>query len=227
MSKTLSVIINGLLLFLLFTASAVTILSGKKRVAALIIYLDPGHGGMDGGAVAADGTMEKDIVLNVCYHVRTYLENAGFGVIMTRSGDYDLAPLGSKNKKRDDIYKRCDLINNSDCTLYLSIHANKFFDSRVYGAQVFFRKNDVEGKRLAECIQSMIRETLLNTKRAAKSIAGKYLIDHVIKTGCLVEIGFLSNGTELELLKDSAYQEKMALAIFSGVISFLGYEEKT
>ncbi|HHZ17950.1 MAG TPA: N-acetylmuramoyl-L-alanine amidase CwlD [Acholeplasmataceae bacterium] len=220
MKRTATTIINLVFLLVLCLTSAGTIIASKRLAAPALIYLDPGHGGADGGAVGADGTAEKDIVLNVCWSLRAYLENAGFRVKMTRTGDYDLAPANSHNRKRDDIHRRCDLIDASDCLFYLSIHANKFFAPSVRGAQVFYNKNRSEAKELAEAIQEALGAILKNTRRFAKPIGGKYLIDNVKKTGCLVEIGFLSNPEEIGLLKDAAYQERMAYAIFTGIMTY-------
>ena len=225
MNRTATNIINLVFILILFLTSAGTIIANKRLTAPALIYLDPGHGGSDGGAVGADGTAEKDIVLNVCLCLKTYLENAGFQVKMTRAGDYDLAPGSSKNRKRDDIHRRCRMINASDCLLYLSVHANKFSDKRIRGAQVFYNKNQPGSKVLSEAIQEAIGGILQNTRRFAKPINGKYLIENAEKTGCLVEIGFLSNPEELNLLKDAVYQDRMAYAIFTGILMFLENNE--
>src|SRR4051812_23726097 len=66
-------------------------LSGK------VIVLDPGHGGMDGGAVGSDGVLEKDISLDISLKLRDYLQEAGALVIMTRERDKD---LGNKDTER-------------------------------------------------------------------------------------------------------------------------------
>jgi N-acetylmuramoyl-L-alanine amidase len=117
------------------------------------------------------------------------------------------------------------MINASDCLLYLSVHANKFSDKRIRGAQVFYNKNQPGSKVLSEAIQEAICGILQNTRRFAKPINGKYLIENAEKTGCLVEIGFLSNPEELNLLKDAVYQDRMAYAIFTGILMFLENNE--
>lgn len=117
------------------------------------------------------------------------------------------------------------MINASDCLLYLSVHANKFSDKRIRGAQVFYNKNQPGSKVLSEAIQEAIGGILQNTRRFAKPINGKYLIENAEKIGCLVEIGFLSNPEELNLLKDAVYQDRMAYAIFTGILMFLENNE--
>lgn len=193
-----------------------SITSGRK-----LIYIDPGHGGPDGGAVGIDGLFEKEIVLNVSKKLSDFLSKAGYRVLLTRNGDYDLAPDSSRNRKRDDIHKRVRLISSSDAILYVSVHANKFGSPNVYGAQVFYKENDPVSQALSEEIQDAIRSVLQNTKRLAKPIAGKYLVDNCTKTGCIVEIGFLSNPKDAAFLQSDIYQEKMAFAIYLGICSFL------
>lgn len=185
------------------------------------IYLDPGHGGKDGGA-ENDKVYEKNINLMICYYLKSYLENSGYNVKMTRYGDYDLASYNSKNRKTEDIKKRVDLINQEDIILYVSIHCNKYSNSKIYGAQTFYNCENKQNKDLAEKIQNRIKSLLNNTKREAKSITDKYLLDNVKTTGCLVEVGFLSNDVEVELLSKSEYQKQMAYCIYLGIIEYLG-----
>ncbi|NLD27065.1 MAG: N-acetylmuramoyl-L-alanine amidase CwlD [Acholeplasmataceae bacterium] len=215
-------IFNILILLILFVTSVGTVVVSKNITKQQkTIYIDPGHGGPDGGAVGLDRVYEKDIVLSVSKKLAFYLGQAGYNVQLTRNGDYDLAGEDSVNRKRDDIYKRVDMINASDCLLYVSIHANIFSSPRVYGAQVFYKTGSQAGEILASEIQEAIKSLLQNTERVAKSITDKYLIDNVQKTGCLVEIGFLSNPEEVRLLQEEFYQEKMAYAIYLGIASYL------
>ena len=185
------------------------------------IYLDPGHGGKDGGA-DNDKVYEKNINLMICYYLKSYLENSGYNVKMTRYGDYDLASYNSKNRKTEDIKKRVDLINQEDIILYVSIHCNKYSNSKIYGAQTFYNCEKKQNKDLAEKIQNRIKSLLNNTKREAKSITDKYLLDNVKTTGCLVEVCFLRNVVVVELLSKSEYQKQMAYCIYLGIIEYLG-----
>lgn len=213
--------INALFLLILLIASTCSIIIANSIEIDNLIYLDPGHGGPDGGAEGINDVFEKDIVLKVCIKLKEYLNRAGYNVILTRQGDYDLAPDDSKNRKRDDIHERVKRINESKCLLYVSIHANIYSSPKIYGAQVFYNKNNEKSKLLAEEIQETITVILQNTTRKAKSINDKYLIENSDPIGCLVEIGFLSNPNEVILLQDEYYQEKMAYAIYLGICSFL------
>lgn len=185
------------------------------------IYIDPGHGGIDGGGMSDTGIYEKNINLSISYYLKTYLENCGYNVLLTRCQDYDLASRNSKNRKTEDITKRVQKINETNTILYISIHCNIFGDNTIHGAQTFYKQTE-ENKLLAQAIQHKMKTILKNTTREAKSIEGKYLVDNVTKVGCLVEVGFLSNKEELNLLVDESYQEKVAYCIFIGIIEYLG-----
>lgn len=200
-------------------------LSGK------IIYLDPGHGGADGGADSGEGNakvLEKDIALNVTMMLRDYFQEQGALVILTREGDHDLAPEGMKGysrRKTEDLKKRLDLINSSDADLYLSIHLNAIPSSRWSGAQTFYNPKFKENKEVATSIQSELIRNLENTKREAKGIQNVYLVKYINKPGALVEIGFLSNPGEKANLMTEKYQQKVAASIYEGVLKY--YDEKT
>ena len=198
------------------------IVSGK----VITVYIDPGHGGSDGGAIGADGTYEKDIVLSTSLILADLFTSNGINVIMTRTEDVDLAPESSKNRKRDDIHERVRLINKSEADVYLSIHANTFPNSYYWGAQTFFKRNESRSRELAVLIQDSLIVNLLNTYRVAKHINDIYIVDHVTIPGVLVEIGFLSNRSDLELLKTKYYQQKIALAIYIGVCEYLEKYQK-
>lgn len=190
-------------------------LSGK------VIVLDPGHGGPDGGA-AIGGVLEKDISLSVSNMVRDYLQEQGALVLMTREKDSDLAGdvQGYRARKREDLMQRVKLINDSQADMYLSIHLNAFPSANSRGAQTFYTLRYKENKELAQFIQAELRDNLENTKREAKAIDHVYVMKYAEKPGALVEIGFLSNAQERELLVDATYQNKIAVSVYEGIMRY-------
>lgn len=192
-----------------------------------IIYLDPGHGGPDGGAENGNA-VEKDIVLEVALKLRDYLQAQGALVLMTREEDKDLADpdiRGLSRRKTADLKKRLKLINESDADLFISIHLNAIPSSRWRGAQTFYSPHLVENKRAAKFIQEELIASLENTDREAKVIQSVYIIKNANKPGALVEIGFLSNPTERELLMQDDYQEKVSIAIYRGIMRYFTNEK--
>lgn len=195
----------------------VSFLSIEKEINN-VIYIDPGHGGIDGGCEGIDGTKEKDLNLQIAYRLRDILESFGFVVKLTRSGDYDLATNDS-NRKREDIEKRCSLIDGS--LLYISIHINEYPDKSVRGAQVFYSTKNEKNKILANLIQERLCKELKNTNRTELEVNSKFLLNNISSVGCLVEVGFMSNSIELSLLKSEEYQEKICYSITMGIVDYL------
>lgn len=202
----------------------------SKNVSPLVgqvVVLDPGHGGPDGGAVGKDGTQEKDITLMITEMTRDYLEQAGATVYLTRESDADLAAhdlKGLAKRKSADIRNRLKFIEEKSADFFLTIHLNSLSTSRWSGAQTFYTGNFPENKHLAEMIQAEIIRNLENTTRVPLEINGIYLLNHAVVPGALVEVGFISNEAELELLKDVDYQQEMAASIYQGVLNYLTTE---
>ncbi|PEA54619.1 N-acetylmuramoyl-L-alanine amidase CwlD [Bacillus pseudomycoides] len=192
-------------------------LSGK------IIVLDAGHGGPDGGAVGGDDIVEKDITLEITKKVRDYLQEQGALVILTRNGDYDLADKSTKGysrRKAEDLKKRVEIINKPDVDFFVSVHLNALPSGSSKGAQTFYYRSLVENERAAKFIQAELRTSLENTNRSAKTISRVYLLKHAKTPGALVEAGFLSNVNERYLLNSEKYQQKVAAAIYRGVLRY-------
>jgi len=187
-----------------------------------VIVLDAGHGGPDGGASGGD-VIEKVVALSITNKLRDYLQGQGATVIMTRDGDYDLAEDGMKGysrRKSVDLRKRVEIINGSNADLYISIHLNSLPRTSSKGAQTFFYGSLIENERFAKYVQAELRESLNNTHRLAKIINHVYLMKYSKVPGALVEVGFLSNYEETQQLRDEEYQDKLAAAIYRGVIRY-------
>ena len=182
------------------------------------IYLDPGHGGLDPGATYA-GVKEEDINLSIAFKLKEKLENSGAVVYLTRDGDYDLAPKGSKERKRADLYRRSVLINNSGCDMYLSLHLNATTSTSWYGAQVFYDDINKNNVKLAETMQKQLRKDL-KTTRKYNEVTDGYLYKRVKIPGVLIEMGFLSNSYERSKLKTDKYQKLIADSIAKGVNNY-------
>ncbi|WP_445613349.1 N-acetylmuramoyl-L-alanine amidase CwlD [Geobacillus sp. YF-1] len=191
-----------------------------------IIVLDPGHGGPDGGAVGGE-VLEKEIALSVAKKLRDYLQQQGALVLMTRETDRDLASpstRGYSRRKTEDLRERTALINQAEADLFISIHLNAIPSPRWRGAQTFYYGSLIENKRLAKFIQAELRRNLENTDRSAKMIDTVYLLKHAKIPGALVEVGFLSNPDERELLASDHYQTKLAASIYKGVLRYFSNE---
>ena len=193
------------------------------------IEVDPGHGGIDGGASMGE-VVEKDITLALGKELEKELERLGAQVVMTRShADDAVAEHNPKAtfptiraRKLADLKLREEMIVNSDADLFISVHVNSIPDARWRGAQVFYHKDGHEGgAAVAKAIQGAIREHIGNTEREALAIKQVYLLKKATVPAVLVETGFLSNPEELKLLTSKEYQEQMAEAIADGIEEYV------
>ena len=183
------------------------------------ILVDPGHGGFDAGA-SKDNVLEKDLNLNVALKLKDKIRERGGNVLMTRDTDVSTADENRKDgstKKASDLKKRKEMIKDSD--IAVSIHMNKFEQSKYWGAQVFYADRSEESKALGETIQESLKQYLSdgNQRVAKKSDGSIFLLKNADKPVVIVECGFLSNPDELERLKDDAYQNKIAEGICIGI----------
>lgn len=184
------------------------------------IVIDPGHGGIDGGKQAGDGTLEKDINLSISLKLKEKLEKKGIHVVMTREKDCGLYAETDRNKKVADLQQRCKIMNDSHADYAVSIHQNSYSTAGVKGAQVFYYAKSEDAKNLAETLQEELADRLdKNNKRKAKENKSYYILLHTDCPSVIVECGFLSNPEEAELLKSDRYQEEIAEAVCKGIIS--------
>lgn len=209
---------------LLAAAGAERAVSAGGEGSGVRICLDPGHGGEDGGAVSVTGVQESAINLQLALRLRDLMTFCGQRVFMTREGDYalygdDCATIAQK--KASDLRSRAALVSDCPGAILLSIHQNHYSDGRYRGAQVFF--NGAAGSEdLARSIQDALRIALdPDNHREIKKADGVYLLSHIDNTAVLVECGFLSNGAEEILLRDSEYQKKISCAISAGLLNYL------
>lgn len=184
-------------------------------VSKKVIFIDAGHGEWDPGKVAKDGTLEKDINLQISKYLQGYLEQSGGFVLTTRVEDKALS-----NKKREDLKERKNIANNENVDLLVSIHQNSFPKENVKGAQVFYYSGSEESKRLAECVQNRLKEIDSTNNRVAKENKDYYLLKQTSMPSIIVECGFLSNQEEKNKLNSKQYQEKLAWAIYMGILDY-------
>lgn len=225
MKKSILLMIFILVLFLSF----IPVIMGEYRSniggeseQQLTIILDAGHGGKDGGASSASGIVEKDIVLAVTKKVEDYLKLQGFNVVLTRDGDYDLAATDAKKRKQQDLNKRVQIMNENSNAIAISIHANAIANSKWTGAQTFYDPKKVENKKLATAIMTSMKSNLEGTTtREPKSISSLFILKNSNVPSTLVEIGFLSNPSEAELLNTESYQDQVAYSIYEGILYYI------
>ncbi len=189
-----------------------------------VIIIDAGHGGEDGGAIADDGTLEKNLNLDISLKLNHIMSVFGYKTRQIRTIDTDLHETGDtiRQRKISDIRNRFAIMNEYEKCVYVSIHQNKFSDEKITGAQTFYSPNNEESKILAQFIQKSIAEQLQpnNDRVIKKSGTDIFLLYNATRPTTMVECGFISNKNELFNLKSTNYQTKMALSVAIGIINY-------
>ena len=180
-----------------------------------IVVIDPGHGGADPGKVGVNGTLEKDVNLQIGRKVKQKLEERGFAAVMTREDD------GITEGKLADMKKRVSFIEDNKPVFVVSIHQNSYTEQSVRGAQVFYYTDSEEGKTAAEIVQQELWTLDPEYKREIKANSNFYLLKKTSVPTIIVECGFLSNPEEEKNLILNEYQEEIATAICTGIIKYL------
>lgn len=189
------------------------------------VIIDAGHGGFDGGAVAADGTVEKEINLNISLMLQRILLINGYEVIMTRTSDSATDDVETKaigTRKKSDLKNRLELMEDYPHAVFVSIHLNKFTTSAASGAQVFYTPNYKEAAVLGKLIQDSLiaRVQPENTRVIKQGTDSTYLLKNAKIPAVIVECGFLSNSRDLQKLKNTEYQSQLSFAVAAGIMDF-------
>ena len=187
------------------------------------IIIDAGHGGEDGGATSCTGKLESVYNLEIARKLNDLMHLLGLHTKMVRTSDTSVYTQGNSiaEKKVSDLNYRVKLVNETENAILVSIHQNTFPDGQYRGAQVFYAPKG-EGKDLAEQLQTALVQTLNpGSNRRSKRADGVYLMEHIQKTGVLVECGFLSNAEEEANLRSEDYQKKLVCVIAATVFNFL------
>lgn len=201
--------------------------SGEKADGSVAVFnensprilIDPGHGGMDGGAIAADGTLEKHINLAIGTDLYDLFMLWGYSVQSTRLSDVSIHSadaVGTRQIKVSDMRNRLQLYESSD--IVISLHQNHFSAEKYNGTQVFYSTNSPLSQELAGAVRECVITNLQphNTRELKRATDGIYLLHHTTRPSILVECGFLSNARECSQLKDPVYQQQMAFSIIEG-----------
>ena len=218
MNKIMKIVSIIMLSFLVLNISLLKVNAEENNK---VIVIDPGHGGIDGGAKSENGVIEKDINLSISLKTKAALESKGYKVIMTRSEDVGLYTEGKKvrEKKIEDLGNRVKIKKDNKCDAFISIHQNMFPQKNCKGAQVWSANNE-PSQKLGRIIQQKFKEEVdQNNKREAKVAKKEYKIlnDGYEGASVIVECGFLSNPEECELLGKEDYQNKIANTLANAI----------
>ena len=212
---------------LVLTARQVSAVPAERLDAAPCLVIDPGHGGLDGGAIAFNGVKESDINLAIGLKLRSLAEFLGCRTAMTRETD-DVQGDYESYSEREDLIRRTEKINSVPNAVLISIHQNFYPTSQPSGAEVLYAPGE-QSRRLGEITQRNIVSFLQpsNRRLAGPASKGLYIPAHITCPGILAECGFLSNITDLELLSKDRYQTSLAAVLMLSYLQYLSNESYT
>lgn len=197
-----------------------TALRADSVMRAYTLVIDAGHGGVDGGAVSADGKKESDINLNIALKMSALSDFLGIDCVLTRDTDSDNSDSGSYSE-HNSLVSRAELANSIDNSLLISIHQNKFPCELVSGAEIMYA--DTEGSRELGLITQENMVSLLDpeNRRVARPAPSELLLTSSVKCpAILAECGFMSNPDESQRLSTAEYQLKIAVVLMGSYIQF-------
>ena len=238
MSKLTKKIIFGIISLVIVIVSVIEVKTASEEVIKIMpitnktIIVDAGHGGIDPGSMTDDQSVkEKDVNLKITKKVKELLEASGAMVILTRNDDTSLytEQVGKtiRQKYNENLKNRKKIIQESSADMFISIHLNKFQESKYYGAQTFYPAGKEDDKQLATYIQGELKRVVDKTNnRKIKSTNDIYLIKDNEIPSTLIECGFLSNDKEAKLLNDEEYQDQIAWAIYVGIQKYYSETEQ-
>ena len=238
MSKLTKKIIFGIISLVIVIVSVIEVKTASEEVIKIMpitnktIIVDAGHGGIDPGSMTDDQSVkEKDVNLKITKKVKELLEASGAMVILTRNDDTSLytEQVGKtiRQKYNENLKNRKKIIQESYADMFISIHLNKFQESKYYGAQTFYPAGKEDDKQLATYIQGELKRVVDKTNnRKIKSTNDIYLIKDNEIPSTLIECGFLSNDKEAKLLNDEEYQDRIAWSIYVGIQKYFSETEQ-
>lgn len=186
-------------------------------LAGLVVVIDPGHGGIDSGAIAS-GVQEKGINLAVSLAAAQEIRGLGGRVVLTRTADQARVPLGQQRYLRDRR-QRAAMVAESGAQLFVAIHANYVGSAAPSGPLVLWNASaNPGGRALAQAIRTALAREL--GTRVALSRQFIAVLSWSGVPAALVEVGFLSNPGERAMLQNAAYQVRLGVAISTGVRAY-------
>ena len=175
------------------------------------VVIDPGHGGLDPGAIGIGGIRETDVVLDVSKIVKELLSQKGVKVRLTRTNEVDL-----------DLSPRASFANKVDADIFVSIHANASRGKRrdINGLETFYYRG-WKGRLLAKRIQKQILRVSPGSPDRGIKQGRFYVIKNTRMPAVLVEIGFLTGRLDARRLEKSIHRRRIAYAIAKGILEYL------
>lgn len=189
------------------------------RVYDKIVVIDAGHGGIDDGAKSLRGHREKDYNLIILKELKLLFDSSDFGIkaYYTRLSD-----------KKVSKAARTGLANSLEADLFISIHCNssEHGDGIAYGVEALYsnrepQNSELSNKKLAKILLENVAKKVDNKKRGVIRREGLYIMHHSNVPASIIEIGYMSNKSDLKYIITKSGQKKAAEGIYNGILEAL------
>lgn len=165
------------------------------------IFINPGHGGNDPGAVSKNGLKESEVCANICNILANKLKVNGYS--------YQLY------QQKCSLFEVSKEENKSNATLFISVHCNSAANSSAEGVETWYFRNSILGYKIAQIMQKELTKNLGLKNRGVKSSDNLHVLKRTKATAILIELAFISNEKEEKMLKEKP--ELFANAIWEGI----------
>lgn len=170
----------------------------------MLVVINAGHcPGVDSGA-CGDYSQEANIVKYVGEVVCKDLEAVGIQALFVQD---------------DSLSNVCGVANDADADLFVSIHCNSAANRTAKGTETFFYEGSANSKKLAQCIQNQLVDTMKSVDRGLKNGDWLYVLKHTTMPAVLTELGFISNPAEEKYLNE--HKQVIAHAVARGITDYM------
>ena len=171
----------------------------------MIIGIDPGHGGIDPGAVGPTGVREADITLEISLLLADILRDRGHSVVLTRLSDEAIT-----------LHDRVEMLNNARCDLVLSIHINAFDNPGPDYISAWICGTGGQAEQIANALIPALA-AVTGWHDGGVRVKGFYVLRKTDAPAVLLELGFISNPEQEKQLLIPKIQCRLVNAIISGL----------
>lgn len=192
-------------------------MTGAKRP---VLVIDAGHGGIDGGAIGADGSKESDINLAIALRLEAVCNFYGLESVMTRVDD-SRANDALTYSEHAELVHRTEIANSVENAVLMSIHQNYYPTAQPSGPQVLYSNND-NSRRFGQLTHNNLINKLdpENRRLAEPDKTNLYLLKNANCPAILVECGFVSNHSDITKLSSTRYQTALSAVLMASFIQY-------
>ncbi|WP_218017017.1 N-acetylmuramoyl-L-alanine amidase family protein [Halalkalibacter krulwichiae] len=185
------------------------------------IVIDVGHGGIDGGT-SANGILEKDLNLAVGIKLFNELNKKSFNVGITRIDDFTLSddsPFPTLSRHLRDLKQRKLIADELNPQMFLSLHVNWSKNKTLRGPLIIYQVTE-KSYQLANLIQDQLND-YYGVKKYPQKGNPYFLMKHLEMPSIIVELGYISNYKDFQILTEESTQDELAMSIVRAIEEYM------